>query len=295
MIEFDGRSYFGSASRAPATIGEPLGSGTAPPCNDTIEPDESRDEAGSGREVEVARLVGIEPAEAVGTPGDPLHIYIAGTPFDHDPAEESPALRLLLSPVRCDVASELRLAGPPVGESGTAHPFVVQLEVDDASSAAERYLGQIVDLQVRADTTGLRAPGRAVRWRRAEAVVACEDGAFVARKIDAAAPRTEEWNGRLCPGDPEEPCQAGTAELGRWYRLDLLTHCGIEGAHFNGRTWLVDPPLDEGERRPPGVKDPVQPGLMRLLAEDLAEFKVVGRLGLRFRPAPDGYERPGCA
>jgi hypothetical protein len=81
------------------------------------------------------------------------------------------------------------------------------------------------------------------------------------------------------------------------YPFELLTHCGIEYAFFDGRYWLAEPPLDDGAHNPPpGWDNPTQRGSMTLLFEgDRAEFRAGPRLVARFRPGGPSYERSGCA
>ena len=280
-VEFRDRPYVGTAARVPARLGDALGVAKRPPCGDST--------AGT---VPVAEIDGVEPAVAIGVPGDPpLSIYVA-----ESRPQSLPELELLLEGPPCAAAEPFAVAGRVVGESNLDQPYTVQLEVDSADEAGVRYLGLVVDVHVHDTTRGLRERGSAPVGSRVRADVRCQDGELVARSLERAEPLDVRWDGRLCAAaDAEPPCGPGV-EHGRWYAFDLLTHCGIEHARLDGRTWLADPPLDDGSGNPPpGVANPVQPGFMRLLSPELAEFKVVGGINVRFRPAPARYEPPGCA
>ena len=45
------------------------------------------------------------------------------------------------------------------------------------------------------------------------------------------------------PEHTQLPCTGGVEE-GVAYRFNLLTHCGIEWAYFNGRYWVPNPKVD---------------------------------------------------
>lgn len=84
------------------------------------------------------------------------------------------------------------------------------------------------------------------------------------------------------------------ARIGVGYAHILYTHCGVESALFDGRLWLVQPPLNNGfGSPPPGWGNPTTAGIMRLLAQDEAVFRQ-GSLVARFIPAPPGYQRKDC-
>ena len=101
--------------------------------------------------------------------------------------------------------------------------------------------------------------------------------------------------GQLCHPDAEKPpCGVG-AHVGADYDYVLYTHCGVAWAIFDGRLWLAQSPLhDDGVRgAPAGWGDPTQPGVMRLLGDERAEFRA-GSLVAAFAPAPPGYAREAC-
>jgi hypothetical protein len=93
---------------------------------------------------------------------------------------------------------------------------------------------------------------------------------------------------RVCGPDVEGvPCGTGV-EQGAAYRFDLLVHCGIEWAYFDGRYWVAAPRID-----PPADWNPIEHGTMTLRGEE-AVFEG-DAAEARFAPAPAGYEPPPCA
>jgi hypothetical protein len=91
------------------------------------------------------------------------------------------------------------------------------------------------------------------------------------------------------PSHKRLPCVAG-AEVGRSYRFNLLTHCGIEWAYFDGRYWVPRPRVD-----PPSDWANIEPGTMTLESRDGAVFAADVGGGARFAPAPPGFRPETCA
>jgi hypothetical protein len=92
--------------------------------------------------------------------------------------------------------------------------------------------------------------------------------------------------------DPEQtlsPCVSGV-ERGVDYRFNLLTHCGIEWAYFDGRYWVPKPKADR-----PSHWASIEPGTMRLEQPDVASFEADEGGGARFVPAPLSYRPRPCA
>lgn len=76
-------------------------------------------------------------------------------------------------------------------------------------------------------------------------------------------------------------------QIGVDYPFELGTHCGIQGAVFDGRTWRADPPLDDGNHNPPvGWDNPTQVGTMTLQAADRAVFEDAAGHRVAFTPGP---------
>lgn len=84
------------------------------------------------------------------------------------------------------------------------------------------------------------------------------------------------------------PCTTGVEE-GVSYRFNLLTHCGIEWAYFNGRYWVPMSMLDT-----PRDWAAITAGTMVLEQPDVAVFEADEGGGARFVPASGSYKPPGC-
>lgn len=85
------------------------------------------------------------------------------------------------------------------------------------------------------------------------------------------------------------PCGAGVVQ-GRPYRFNLLTHCGIEWAYFDGRYWVPGRRVDT----PPQWAN-IEAGTMMLERQDEAVFEAGKGGGARFVPAGPGYVPEVCA
>jgi hypothetical protein len=84
------------------------------------------------------------------------------------------------------------------------------------------------------------------------------------------------------------PCTAGVEE-GVGYRFNLLTHCGIEWAYFDGRYWVPMPMLDA-----PSHWAGIEAGTMILERRGVAVFEATKGGTARFVPAPRSYRPPDC-
>ena len=84
------------------------------------------------------------------------------------------------------------------------------------------------------------------------------------------------------------PCTAGVEE-GVGYRFNLLTHCGIEWAYFDGRYWVPMPMLDA-----PSHWAGIEAGTIVLKQPSVAIFEADEGGGARFVPAPRSYRPPDC-
>jgi hypothetical protein len=91
------------------------------------------------------------------------------------------------------------------------------------------------------------------------------------------------------PSHERVPCGA-RAQAGVAYRFNLLTHCGIEWAYFDGRYWVPPRKVD-----PPSNWANIEPGTMTLTAQDEAVFAADVGGGARFEPAPLDFEPEPCA
>jgi hypothetical protein len=91
------------------------------------------------------------------------------------------------------------------------------------------------------------------------------------------------------PKHNEVPCGRGVEqEVG--YRFNLLTHCGIEWAYFNGRFWVPRPRVDT-----PRDWEGIEAGTMVLERQGVAVFEAAKGGGARFVPASAFYYPPTCA
>ena len=84
------------------------------------------------------------------------------------------------------------------------------------------------------------------------------------------------------------PCTAGVEE-GVGYRFNLLTHCGIEWAYFDGRYWVPMPMLDA-----PSHWAGIEAGTMILERRGVAVFEATKGGTAHFVAAPRSYRPPDC-
>ena len=91
------------------------------------------------------------------------------------------------------------------------------------------------------------------------------------------------------PEHKQLPCTRGVEE-GFPYRVNLLTHCGIEWAYFGGRFWVPSPKADT-----PSDWANIEAGTMVLERPGVALFEADKGGGARFVPAPRSYRPPACA
>lgn len=89
--------------------------------------------------------------------------------------------------------------------------------------------------------------------------------------------------------------EGADASVREIFDYQLLTHCGIRWASFDGRRWIT-PFL--GDRRihgpPEGWDQPFQAGQMRMISDDLAVFTSEGHEPLTFRATKRHWPEPGC-
>jgi hypothetical protein len=90
------------------------------------------------------------------------------------------------------------------------------------------------------------------------------------------------------PKHDQLPCASGV-EQGVDYRFNLLTHCGIEWAYFDGRYWVPTTTV-----KTPTRWAAIEAGTMVLERPDLALFEADEGGGARFAPASASYRPPGC-
>jgi hypothetical protein len=85
----------------------------------------------------------------------------------------------------------------------------------------------------------------------------------------------------------QSPC-AGGVEVGHAYRFNLVTHCGVEWAYFNGRYWEPRPKVHT-----PSDWEGIEPGTM-LLEDRIAVFEATKGGSVRFVTAAASYQPSNC-
>jgi hypothetical protein len=90
------------------------------------------------------------------------------------------------------------------------------------------------------------------------------------------------------PEHTQLPCTAGV-EKGVAYAFNLLTHCGIEWAYFNGHYWVPNPMVDA-----PSDWAGTGAGTMVLERRGVAVFEATQGVTVRFVPAAASYKPPDC-
>jgi hypothetical protein len=90
------------------------------------------------------------------------------------------------------------------------------------------------------------------------------------------------------PEHTELPCTAGV-EKGVAYAFNLVTHCGIQWAYFDGHYWVPNPMVDA-----PSDWAGTGAGTMALKRRSVAVFEANEEVTARFVPAPPSYQPPDC-
>jgi len=90
------------------------------------------------------------------------------------------------------------------------------------------------------------------------------------------------------PKHNQLPCAPGV-EQGVEYRFNLLAHCGIEWAYFDGRYWVPTTAV-----KTPSHWASIQAGTMVLERPNIAVFEADEGGVARFVPASASYRPPNC-
>lgn len=99
----------------------------------------------------------------------------------------------------------------------------------------------------------------------------------------------------IAPGPEDKPPIGPGAEIGRSYPFTLYVHCGVRDAKFDGRWWMGNPILDDGNMNPPaGWTGDDSVGEMTLVEEDLAVFTAKSGRTIEFIPWPSDVEWWPC-
>jgi hypothetical protein len=178
-LRWKGKEYVGSEVRLPAQRAEELGTATIPAC-----------EQYRKRNIQIARVRGVDPNVAVGSADDAFVVFVAETALGQDFPEP---LQRILYGVSCGQNRPFTLAGRLTAISRPGRPLYIQLDVDD-SPEVSRYDGILVTLAVRDATEGLNNREALLADRlgkaRLRARVRCveadrPDRTFVAESIEA--------------------------------------------------------------------------------------------------------------
>ena len=114
--------------------------------------------------------------------------------------------------------------------------------------------------------------------------------ALVAARAPLSAERRAEIEG-IWANLQLSPIETGLedAEIGKPYWHSLYTHCGIRETKFDGRDWIADPPITDGQGNPPREWSKPEDG-GRIVLEDETTAVYTSRDGERtatFRPRSD--------
>jgi hypothetical protein len=90
------------------------------------------------------------------------------------------------------------------------------------------------------------------------------------------------------PEHKQLPCTA-RVEQGVEYRFNLLTHCGIEWAYFDGHYWVPTPKVAA-----PSHWANIEAGMMVLERPGVAVFEADDGGGARFVPASTSFRPAPC-
>jgi hypothetical protein len=177
-VVWEDEEYLGADVRLPAERGAPLGEATIPACGPNDE-----------REVQVARIPGVDPSVALANPADSFTVWVA----ESARAQEYPeALERILFGLSCDETAPFTLAGRLVGVSDRDEPLYVQVDVERTDAPGEAYRGVVIDLAIRDSTDGVSGRDEfSPRNLRLRARVRCVDAdrpdrTFLAERIDVA-------------------------------------------------------------------------------------------------------------
>ena len=185
IVEFRGRTYDGVAVNRAPEVGESLGDGTFPPCNDT--PGSSEGATTS----EVARIKGVDPDRAIvvlGRARDTVWVRSgSGLPDE---------LQALMAKPKCEDEGVFTLAGDWLGipDPGTdmVPPYRLQMYVTKASAGSDRYQDAQLSVRVNDATKNpvTKQDLKTSLWQGGtmRADVHCDDGAFVADDLAFFAP-----------------------------------------------------------------------------------------------------------
>jgi hypothetical protein len=248
LLDWNGVRYQGSGYRLPPKLGERLGEGTFPPCDDG-------GGAVSEQAVQVFAVEGVDPAAAVATEGD-LGVWLAPAYSGLDALYPPVLERVLLGPP-CEASAPFVVEG--LLEGGTDRLFAV--EVDRADRAGRPYRGLLLELVADDGAVLPSVPlGRLSSFDRLRVRVGCREAdlpnrTFVAEEVSLVA------NGNSC-GRLGEPCHPSEG----------APHPAIVGGSSEQRALLAE------------IVDGIGPSRLASVAIEPGE----GSVGLAIEPGESG-------
>lgn len=187
--EFRGGNYEPVAVRKAPAEGEHLGTAVLPACENTGGDEEAQDER-----IEVARLQGVPPQEAILWQGRFDQVLV------HEGTSLPPEVAALMQPPGCDTEdAPVQLSGPWLGIIGPGQetevdlkpPYRVDMFVEEASD--QRYERALITVRVPRDAGEPLTPEdvRESLWKGGTIDVdaICDDSAYLAREIGAHPPK----------------------------------------------------------------------------------------------------------
>ena len=187
VVEFNGQTYDGYGVQRAPDVGEKLGQGVFPPCNDTGGSDEKASKS------PVAAIKGVDPGRAIVVLSQPT-----GMVWVKHGTKLPKSLQPLMGPPTCQSEGSFRLEGDWLGilDNGTDRvpPYRLEMFVTSTSGAeAEQYSDAQIVVRVTDKTSGLVTMRDLKKslWRGGtmRADVHCDDGAFVADDLAFFAPK----------------------------------------------------------------------------------------------------------
>ena len=222
LLDWNGVRYQGSGYRLPPEVGERLGEGTYPGCDDGGGPV-------SEQNVQVFAVEGVDPAVAVAT-GDSDGVWLAPA-YSGPGVSYPPVLERVLLGRPCEASAPFVVEG--LFQGGAGRRFA--LEIDDADGTGRPYRGLLIDLVV---DEGAIVPSEPLEefegFERFRVLVRCRaaerpNRTFVAAEVSVFANGTFcSRNGSPChlSQGPPHPVVAGGTNAQRELFAEIVTGIG---------------------------------------------------------------------
>jgi hypothetical protein len=151
ILEWKGTRYEGTGTRTVVAKGPIIGTGTLVGCGE--QPGQT-----------VARIEGVDPADALAIPGTVGDIFLASRLMGVPESELPTELAILMAGHPCAATKPLVIEGRWIGEMDPHDGWSwIQLTANGGNAEAESYVGFVMDFKVNGRTTGLNEPKE---WRR---------------------------------------------------------------------------------------------------------------------------------